>query len=89
MNQGIFKIVLQSRFLVLLPVLRCGESFLPGKKESGVASTHTLLGRRVRGLQVFYNAVGLASKMGKHLLRQSSSAEAGSLKRMQAGPVHG
>lgn len=65
MNQGIFLIVLQSRFFILLPVLKCGESFLPGKKESGVASTHALLGRGVSGLQVFYNAVGLGIQNGK------------------------
>lgn len=65
MNQGIFKIVLQSRFFILLPVLECGESFLPGKKQSRVASTHALLGRGVSGLQVSYNAVGLGIQNGK------------------------
>lgn len=63
MNRGIFKIVLHIRFFILLPVLIHGKSFLPGKKEFGMASTNTLLRTVVSGL--FYNAAGLGFQNGK------------------------
>ncbi|KAI4573137.1 hypothetical protein MJG53_012975 [Ovis ammon polii x Ovis aries] len=62
-----------SRFFILLPVLKCGESFLPGKKQSRVASTHALLGRGVSGLQETLNIIGMNGRFGGFSLIPSCS----------------